>query len=113
MRRSRMPKMVVVGAWFCGVRRCFEHARFQFFYVLFAEEHVNADGVVGPWNQHDAVVFCSYGASSAKAEKVGFELNVGDGPVVLGVVTLGWDARGSSGVTYGAVCRRGICIAKY
>ena len=79
----------VVGAWFCGVRRCFEHARFQFFYVLFAEEHVNADGVVGPWNQHDAVVFCSYGASSAKAEKVGFELNVGDGPVVLGVVTLG------------------------
>ena len=27
-------------------------------------------------------------ASSAEAEKVGFELNVGDGPVVLGVVTL-------------------------
>jgi hypothetical protein len=56
------------------VRRCFEHACFQLFYVLFAE-HVDVDSVVGAWISIMLPVFCLYGA---EAEKVGFELNVGE-----------------------------------
>ena len=43
-------------------------------------------------------MFCLYGASPAEVGKVGFELNFGDGPVVLGR-----DAHDSSGDACGAV----------
>jgi hypothetical protein len=79
------------------VRWCFEHACFQLFYVLFAE-HVDVDSVFGAWISITLPVFCLYGA---EAEKVGFELNVGEAQ--WSWKSSRWDGRDSSRITCGAV----------
>jgi hypothetical protein len=62
--------------------------------------HGNMDGVVGAWNHYGIAVFCLYGASLAEVGYVGLSVTA---PVILGVVTLGWVARNSSGDACGAV----------
>ena len=46
-------------------------AFFWFLGVLFAEKHVDADGIVGTWDQHDTAVLCLNCVLAAKVRKSG------------------------------------------